>query len=39
MKKKEKKKPECPDCGSKNILTNKDGRRWCRICGHEWDKK
>lgn len=37
--KKLKKKHECPECGSKNILTNKDKSRWCRKCGHDWNKK
>ena len=32
------KKPECPDCGSKQVLTNKDGKRRCRVCGKEWKK-
>ena len=33
-----KRKPECPECGSKNILTSVDGNRRCRVCGHTWDK-
>ena len=37
--KNKKKKPECPACGSKNILTNKKMERFCRCCGHEWKKK
>jgi len=33
------KKPECPECGSKNILTSVNGLRRCRVCGHKWETK
>lgn len=36
--KKQIKKPNCPKCESKNILTRRDGLRWCRVCGHQWRK-
>lgn len=35
---KPKKKPECPECESKNVLTKVDGTRYCRRCGHTWPK-
>lgn len=28
--------PHCPECDSANIMTRKDGERWCRRCGYEW---
>ncbi len=31
--------PHCPDCNSANIITRKNGERWCRRCGYEWDPK
>ena len=33
-----KENPRCPACDSKNIVTNKDSKRFCRRCGHEWRK-
>lgn len=30
---------KCPECLSANILTKRDGTRWCRRCGHEWKVK
>ena len=36
---KDSKIPMCPECESKQVLTNKDGSRWCRRCGHKWDSK
>lgn len=30
-------RPQCPVCGSKNILTKRSGERWCRRCG--WSRK
>ena len=31
--------PKCPKCTSKQILTKKDGERWCRRCGHIWERR
>ena len=32
-------KPECPDCGSKNILYEKKRKIfWCRVCSLEFKK-
>ncbi len=37
MKNKNIKKPECPDCKSKQVLYRKTNKTyWCRVCGSEW---
>jgi len=34
------KKPKCSKCGSQQILYRRtDKKYWCRVCGHEWNKK